>query len=247
MHRKGLQPAIPSPALLALQSQWLSAAQSRLLRRADIARRRVVVDLGAGACAVSPELARRSGGKVLAIDASLHALNHASENATAANLQRICADAEELPLADSSVDLVFVQCGFLWFANPERAIAEIVRVLRGGGALAAIEPDYGGMIEHPSEIAVQEIWIAALSRSGADPFIGRKLPALLAAAGLAVDVQLLDRLQAPQPERFDLLEELPLSTAEANQLRSVRERSQHISSVVIAHLPLFLTLGAKHT
>ncbi len=48
----------------------------------------------------------------------------------------------------------------------------------------AIEPDYGGMIEYPPEIAAKDIWINALTRAGADPFMGRKLPGMLRCAGL---------------------------------------------------------------
>ncbi len=59
------------------------------------------------------------------------------------------------------------------------AIKEIYRVLQPKGMLVAIEPDYGGMIEYPPEIATGDLWIAALSRAGADPCIGRKLPSIL--------------------------------------------------------------------
>ena len=56
-------------------------------------------------------------------------------------LETLCPEAEalagtgqEVPLADASVDAVFAAQAFHWF-DDERAVAEIVRVLRPGGAL----------------------------------------------------------------------------------------------------------------
>ena len=43
----------------------------------------------------------------------------------------------ELPLADSTVDAVVVGQAFHWF-DPDRALSEIVRVLRPGGSLALL-------------------------------------------------------------------------------------------------------------
>jgi SAM-dependent methyltransferase len=57
-------------------------------------------------------------------------------------LETICPEAEalpgtgqEIPLAEASVDAVFAAQSFHWFED-ERAVAEIARVLRPGGAVA---------------------------------------------------------------------------------------------------------------
>jgi len=59
-------------------------------------------------------------------------------------LDALCPDAEvlagtaeQIPLADASVDAVFVAQAFHWFDN-ERALAEIARVLRPRGALVVM-------------------------------------------------------------------------------------------------------------
>lgn len=47
----------------------------------------------------------------------------------------ICADAEVLPLADASVDLLFSNVTIQWCSNPDATFAEFRRVLKPGGLL----------------------------------------------------------------------------------------------------------------
>lgn len=239
----GLEPPdLPSADLLREQSTWLSPMRARLLRRIAIARRHSVLDLGTGYGAVVPELVRRSGGSVHALDHALDALR--SQAFTGA--QRVCGDATRLPYADASFDLVYCQCALMWM--PESTLDEVARVLQVQGVLVAFEPDYGGMIEHPQAIATRDIWIAALSRTGADPLIGRKLPSRLAALRFDVRVDLLPQIAPPSPMRFDLLRGLPLTGDERVALQSVEAEisSSHDQEWQhIAHLPFVLITAAR--
>jgi len=229
---------VPSRRLLEAQAAWLAPARARLLRRANIARRRRVLDLACADGTVVEELVRRSGGDVAALDRSRDALTDRPEKFRGATVVR--GDAERLPFADGAFDLVFCQFALMWL-DVSAVVDEIRRVLTPGGALAAIEPDYGGMIEHPPEIALGGLWQAALKRAGADPCVGRKLPALLADAGFEVRVDLLDRLEPPSPLRFDLLGELPLSAAERAALDRARRADASLGEGPrVAHLPMFL-------
>jgi SAM-dependent methyltransferase len=152
-----------------------------------------------------------------------------------------CADATRLPFADGGFDLVFCQLALLWMPL-EATVAEIRRVLQPGGVLVAIEPDYGGMIEYPPKIATRDLWIAALQRAGADPYVGRKLPGLLARHGFAVSVELMSSMTPPASERFDLLQDLSLTDAERETLRVIQRRASGLSGSweQIAHLPFML-------
>ncbi len=229
---------LPSRRLLEAQAAWLAPARARLLRRANIARRRRVLDLACAGGVVAEELVRRSGGEVVGLDRDQNVLTDRPRQFQGATVVR--GDAERLPFAEGTFDLVFCQFALMWL-DASAAALEIRRVLAPGGALVAIEPDYGGMIEQPPEIAVGELWRAALERAGADPCVGRKLPALLAAAGFEVRVDLLECLEPPSPLRFDLLGELPLTEAESATLDRARRADASLGKgPQVAHLPMFL-------
>jgi SAM-dependent methyltransferase len=260
-------PSLPSKSLLQAQSEWLAPARARLLRRVGIARRRRILDLGAGYGAVTGELVRRGGGFVAALDRVAAVFTEPVEVNTAADSVQavshapgfpLCGDALSLPFADNSFDLVFSQCVLLWVISTSsvtgtstglvQAVAEIHRVLEPKGVLIALEPDYGEMIEYPPEIATKDIWLSALTRTGAEPCIGRKLPGMLAEAGFGVRVDLLDALMPPAAERFDFLRTLPLTDDEAGLLEAVTAKAVHLQDnwQQVVHLPFFLISATKN-
>ena len=236
-------PSLPEAELLRVQAQWLAPARARLLRHVAIARRRRTLDLGAGYGAVTGELVRRSGGPVVALDLAAEALRRAEPFAGAG---RVNGDAARLPFPAGTFDLIFCQCALLWMPLPE-TLDEAERVLQPGGVLIALEPDYGGMIEYPPEASTRDLWLAGLARAGADPLVGRKLPAWLEARGFDVRVELLSELQPPSPERFALLRDLLTAKDE-------RAALDHIAAEpgaggrwgIVAHLPMFLITAVKH-
>lgn len=233
------QADLPPLRLIREQAAWLAPARSWLLQRANVEERRSLLDLGCGFGVVSQELARLSGGRVVALDHSLPALLAAPGGLGAS--PPACADATRLPLADASFDLVFCQLALLWMPL-EATLAEVRRVLQPGGMLVAIEPDYGGMIEYPTELATRELWIAGLARAGADPLVGRKLPGLLAGQGFDVRVELMNELTPPVPQRFDLLRGLPLKRKERRQAKAIERNARRLTEPwqQVVHLPFAL-------
>ncbi len=239
-------PALPPQDLLQQQANWLAPARARLLRRAAIAHRRFVLDLGAGYGLVTAELARRSSGTVLALDSSQKALG--ANPGAFAGAGRLCGMAQDLPFKNNLFDLVFCQVVLMWLTLPA-VIPEIWRVLQPGGLLIALEPDYGGMIEHPPPLATRDLWISALQRAGADPFVGRKLPEILAKQGFKVKVDLLPEMVAPASPRFDLLRGLGLTTSEEETLQTIEAEATRRSEQWgnIAHLPFVLITATRQT
>jgi SAM-dependent methyltransferase len=93
-----------------------------------------VLEYGCGAAQWSAALAD-DGARVVALDQSRAQLRHATP-AVRAGARIVCAGGEQLPFAGANFDLVFCDHGALSFCEPDRALAEVARVLRPGGRLA---------------------------------------------------------------------------------------------------------------
>ena len=236
-------PHLPPPDLAAKQAEWLSGARARLLRRAGIAHRRRVLDLGCGWGHVTEELRRRCEGPVVSLDWETAAL--AATRTHVPDALPVRADGRMLPFRSASLDLVFSQNALLWMGRPVcQAVCEIDRVLAPEGVLAAVEPDFGGMMEHPQEIATQELWMSGLILARADPWTGRHLPAWLEQLGFSVSVELMPVVSPPRSERFDLLAGLPLTAKQRKQLAEIRALAEQTPHQFV-HLPYFLILATK--
>ena len=92
-----------------------------------------VLDLAAGTGKMT-RLLLATGADVVAVEpvAAMRVQLH-----NALGVEALEGTAEAIPLPDASVDAVVVAQAFHWFDAP-RALAEIVRVLRPGGALALV-------------------------------------------------------------------------------------------------------------
>ncbi|MCC6208885.1 MAG: malonyl-ACP O-methyltransferase BioC [Gammaproteobacteria bacterium] len=115
----------------------------RLLDRLELIRLEpsMVLDVGAGTGRLSAALGRCYGSaRVISLDLSARMLQLARRRAGLfRRLSRrcgfVCADAENLPCADASVDLVVSNLVLQWCNDTDRALAEFRRVLRPGGLL----------------------------------------------------------------------------------------------------------------
>ncbi|MEJ2886334.1 class I SAM-dependent methyltransferase [Actinomycetospora aeridis] len=107
------------------------AALRRLLPSPDVR----VLDLGAGTGLVTRSLAAEGVADVVAVepDDAMRAVLAARSPGVAA----LAGTAEDIPLPDASVDAVVASSAWHWF-DPERATAEIARVLRPGGVLGLL-------------------------------------------------------------------------------------------------------------
>jgi len=139
-----------------------------------------VLDLGCGSAPLSRMLPGRSW---IGLDTSAAELA-AARRAGARPLLR--ARASAIPLRDASVDVVTCSMSLMVTTPLPQVIAEITRVLRPGGLLAATIPAAGPLLP-PDRAAVAGL-IAVLGRAPAYP-AGRsvpRIPALLACHGLRI-------------------------------------------------------------
>lgn len=158
-----------------------------------------VLDVGCGigmvACGIGAKIAP---GRVLGIDRHLAQLAAARRRAGREGLRNVSfriGKAESLDLPDASFDLVV--CRFLLehVADPLAVLDEMKRVTRPGGRVVACECFVGCCSATEPALPGAARAMTALyrlqRRSGGDPDIGTRLPALLEEAGLA-DVRARD-------------------------------------------------------
>lgn len=119
----------------------LDSFNGDLLARAAPRKGERVLDVATGPGEPALTIARLvRPGRVTGIDLSERMVDLANENAKRASLDNVefkVMDAEALTLADGSFDLVTCRFGLQIVTNPEVALAEMHRVLKPGGRLAA--------------------------------------------------------------------------------------------------------------
>lgn len=137
-----------------------------------------ILDLGSGTGYGSELLRRRfPRARIIALDLAEGMLRYAQEERPAADAY-IAADAEQLPLADGSVELVFSSMALQWCYRLPQLFSELQRVLADGGRclISTLGPDTlhelkqswaqvdGGV--HVNRFLPQRQWTAAAIDNG---------------------------------------------------------------------------------
>ena len=165
-------------------------AIQRALREAlDPAPGMRLLDAGCGIGLETQRLAALHPGlSVTGLDRNGELLDHARRS-TLANLEWVEADLTALELPERSFDLIRAERVLMYLPSPafERALDDLIALLRPGGRLALFELDYGATMLVPGKTpaAVVERAGIALSAALPQPWAGRRLPHLLRERGLA--------------------------------------------------------------
>lgn len=124
-------------------NKWLGRATEKMLEMAGITNGQRVLDVAAGAGEQSVTVAKKVGpqGYVLATDISSNILEFANQLARQEGLSNIetkVMDGEKLELEDETFDAVISRVGLIYFPDQQKALREMLRVLKPGGKVAAI-------------------------------------------------------------------------------------------------------------
>jgi SAM-dependent methyltransferase len=253
-------------ARLQRQADELAPDSCALLDRAGLRPGQAVIDLGCGPRGILDLLAERvsPGGQVVGIDADPAHTAMAAEFAVRRGLKSVqvmTADARRTGLPSGSFDLVYTRTLLINVPEPGQVIAEMARLARPGGQVAAMEPDAEFALcypPHPAFTRLCEIFPVVVSRNGADPRIGRRVPELFRQAGLQnVTVDATARVYPPghsrRTIRLDLMRsmrsqvlELGLaSEAELDELDAAARAHLDDPATVMMPYLFFLVLGCK--
>jgi SAM-dependent methyltransferase len=253
-------------ARLRRQAEELAPDSVALLDRVELRPGDSAIDLGCGPRGILDLLCERvtPGGRVVGLDADPVHVAMASEfvdREGLAEVELVCADARHTGLAPDSFDLVHARTLLINVPDPSAGMGEMVRLARPGGWVAGLEPDCEHGIcypPHPAFDRLSELFVAAFSRNGADPCIGRRMAELYRGAGLK-DVTVDARVRvypvghSRRTIRVDLVRSLreqilEMGLAEDRELdeldAAVREHLANPDTVLMHH-PLFLAWGRK--
>jgi ubiquinone/menaquinone biosynthesis C-methylase UbiE len=177
---------------LQRQAAELAPDSVALLDRVGVHPGESVIDLGCGPRGIIELLAERvfPGGRVVGLDSDPTHVAMASSlvaDRALGNVEIMCADARRTGLESDSFDLVHARTLLINVPQPAEVLAEMVRLARPRGWVVGLEPDIEHAIcypPHPAFDRLCEIFTVAVSRNGADPYIGRRMAELYRQAGL---------------------------------------------------------------
>lgn len=188
-HADEISPADLAKQIAALDQQsrlpgiprlraWTIAALG--LRQGD-----QVLDIGSGTGEQARLLEETVGSEVTGVDPNPGMRAEAQRRAPRAKF--VDGNAYALPFDDASFDAVTCERVFQHLDHPERATAEIARVLRPGGRVVVTDTDWATAIIHPGEPEIVRVMTESMQGGVVNPLAARRLPGQLTGAGLTVD------------------------------------------------------------
>jgi SAM-dependent methyltransferase len=212
-----------------------------------------VLDLACGDGFYTRRIAHRlgTGGIVTGVDINFAYLSQARREAAlqsgCANSDFVAASFDALPFPDDTFDFVWCAQSLYSLPEPVVAIRHMARVLRPGGLVAVLENDTLHQVFLPWPVSLELPLRAAElrsllegSRNSSKYYVGRRLPAILAAAGLqplGMTTNAFDR-------------QAPLGTAEQALLQSyldeIAERvAPHLDAPLLQDLRQLIDPGSR--
>jgi SAM-dependent methyltransferase len=153
-----------------------------------------ILDVGCGPGTITADFAALvPQGHVTALDSVLSVLDQAREYAASRKLTNIDfqqLDANSLPFADNTFDIVFCHQVLQHVAAPIAILAEMRRVAKPNGIIAAREGDYGSFTWYPEPPLLEKwraLYLKVVRANAGEPNAGRYLHVWARQAGFKPD------------------------------------------------------------
>jgi ubiquinone/menaquinone biosynthesis C-methylase UbiE len=138
-----------------------------------------LLDCGCGMGALTTSLAEwLAPGEVIGIDresSQVQAARAWADEKGVSNVYFEVGNIYEIPYPDSSFDAAFAFTVLEHVREPLRVMREMRRILKPGGVVGILDPDYGAMLQTPDTPGMQELngWMRHFSEQNASPYYAR--------------------------------------------------------------------------
>lgn len=166
-------------ARLAVQAEAMAPDTAIMLDRIGVGPGWRCIDIGCGPGGITQLLSEKvgPGGRVVGIDKNAAFLEHARRSA-AGNVEFAQADVYATGLPSESFDLAHMRFVASTAGDPERLLAEALRLVRPGGIVALQEPDGSSLNcypPHPAWDRLKAALLGAFESVGADLRLASRL------------------------------------------------------------------------
>jgi SAM-dependent methyltransferase len=182
-----------------------------------------VLDAGCGTGVVARMMAAKvSPGEAFGVDIDSLFVNEARKlaaNEGVGNVRYDLGDVNDLKYGDDAFDVSYCRLVLMHVKNPIRMVAELKRVTKKDGIVAASDNDDGGVITYPEMPKIRDLWLKfgrSAKDRGEDRYIGRQLFSIFSQAGLSsINIYPLPIYATQQtPEMLKMLASVPVQIIE---------------------------------
>ncbi|GAA2102425.1 methyltransferase domain-containing protein [Actinomadura alba] len=178
----------PAAGYLDEAAGALAVVKREILRRLELAPGQRVLDVGCGNGTDLLDMAAQvdPGGEAIGVDVNPEAIEEATARCEATGVPATftTASAYSLPFSDDRFDACRSERMVQHLDEPVRAVAEMLRVARPGGRILVADPDHGMWAPDLDDQEATRAVLAWWFDNVRNPWIGRRLPGVLRAAGV---------------------------------------------------------------
>lgn len=223
---------------LRILSRVMQPTTWALLRRAGVAPGMTCLEVGCGGGDVACDLAKMVGpeGSVVGTDVDGPQLEIARSEAKMLRLSNLEYRQSDImrEAPEGAFDLVHARFVLSHLPDPQAALAQMRAALKPGGIIVLEDTDFDGHFCEPECKALPrylELYKETIARKGGDALRGRRLPALLAAAGFGA-VQMNVVQPASHDGETKLMNPLTMEAIAPAVLRAGLASEEEISEIL---------------